>query len=107
MMFHLFIPLKPLKFVHFTVCSYLVINHSALTRSRYPKFAAVFQRSLELWSHEPVISTTLLKLMTELTQNRSQRLLFDVMSPNGVLLFREISKTIMIYGKVTVSTFAE
>ncbi|XP_065071975.1 exportin-7-like [Rhopilema esculentum] len=65
----------------------------------YPKFAAVFQRSLELWPHEPVISTTLLKLMTELTQNRSQRLLFDVMSPNGVLLFREISKTIMIYGR--------
>lgn len=30
--------------------------------------------------------------------NRSQRLLFDVSSPNGILLFRETSKMITTYG---------
>lgn len=30
---------------------------------------------------------------------RSQRLQFDVSSPNGVLLFREISKLLVAYGK--------
>ena len=29
---------------------------------------------------------------------RSQRLTFDVTSPNGVLLFREASRTIVTYG---------
>ena len=39
-----------------------------------------------------------LKLMSELVQNRSQRLQFDVSSPNGILLFRETSKMIVNYG---------
>lgn len=76
------------------------IQFTSLTNSfRYPKLSSIFHRALELWAHDPVISTSLLKLMTELTQNKSQRLLFDVMSPNGVLLFREISKTVVVYGK--------
>lgn len=36
--------------------------------------------------------------MAELVQNRSQRLQFDVSSPNGILLFRETSKIIVSYG---------
>lgn len=36
--------------------------------------------------------------MAELVQNRSQRLQFDVSSPNGILLFRETSKMIVNYG---------
>ncbi len=66
---------------------------------RHSKLSPVFNGALELWSHEPAVSTSLLKLMTEIAQNRSQRLFFDVMSPNGVLLFRQISKTIVIYGE--------
>jgi len=65
----------------------------------YPKLSVIFQRALGLWAHDPALSSCLLKLMTELTQNRSQRLLFDIMSPNGVLLFREISKTLVVYGR--------
>eukprot|EP00058_Branchiostoma_floridae_P015574 XP_002601062.1 hypothetical protein BRAFLDRAFT_75498 [Branchiostoma floridae] len=38
------------------------------------------------------------KLMAELVQNRSQRLQFDVSSPNGILLFRETSKMLVSYG---------
>ncbi|TNN44937.1 Exportin-7 [Liparis tanakae] len=43
-------------------------------------------------------TTPVLKLMAELVHNRSQRLQFDVSSPNGILLFRETSKMITTYG---------
>ena len=36
--------------------------------------------------------------MCELTQNRSQRLQFDIMVADGILLFREVSKTLVTYG---------
>lgn len=41
--------------------------------------------------------------MAELVQNRSQRLQFDVSSPNGILLFRETSKIIVNYGSRILS----
>lgn len=44
------------------------------------------------------MTTPVLKLFAELVQNRSQRLQFDVSSPNGILLFREASKVICSYG---------
>jgi len=37
--------------------------------------------------------------MVELLQNRSQRLQFEVSSPNGVLLFREASNMLVTYGE--------
>ncbi|XP_067928160.1 exportin-7-like isoform X2 [Watersipora subatra] len=64
----------------------------------YPNYFPVLLRGIELWYHEPVLTTPILKLMCELAQNRSQRLQFDVSSPNGVLLFREISKLLVAYG---------
>ena len=36
---------------------------------------------------------------------RSQRLQFDVSSPNGILLFREVSKMIVSYGKCDYSLY--
>lgn len=44
------------------------------------------------------MTTPVLKLFAELVQNRSQRLQFDISSPNGILLFREASKVICAYG---------
>lgn len=38
--------------------------------------------------------------MAELVQNRSQRLHFDVSSPNGILLFRVTSEMIVAYGNL-------
>ncbi|KAH0623001.1 hypothetical protein JD844_030886 [Phrynosoma platyrhinos] len=55
-------------------------------------------RAVELWYHDPACTTPVLKLMAELVHNRSQRLQFDVSSPNGILLFRETSKMITTYG---------
>lgn len=64
----------------------------------YPTYTGVLVRGVEIWSHDPQITTPVLKLFAELVQNRSQRLQFDVSSPNGILLFREASKVICTYG---------
>ena len=37
--------------------------------------------------------------------NKSQRLMFEVSSPNGILLFREISKLLCEYGTCVISFF--
>ncbi|KFU95663.1 Exportin-7, partial [Chaetura pelagica] len=57
----------------------------------YPSYMPILQRAIELWYHDPACTTPVLKLMAELVHNRSQRLQFDVSSPNGILLLREIS----------------
>jgi exportin-7 len=65
----------------------------------YPINTPVLHRAIDLWYHDPTVTTPVLKLMAELVQNRSQRLQFDVSSPNGILLFRETSKMIVNYGQ--------
>lgn len=65
----------------------------------YPDYTPILIRAVELWAHDPQVTTPVLKLFAELVQNRSQRLQFDISSPNGILLFREASKVIIAYGK--------
>lgn len=65
---------------------------------RYPHYTPILLHAVELWHHEPQVTTPVLKLFAELVQNRSQRLQFDASSPNGILLFREASKIICSYG---------
>jgi len=64
----------------------------------YPNFTEVLNKALEVWSHEPAVTTPVLKMMTEMALNRGQRLNFDVSSPNGILLFKEASKFLKTYG---------
>ncbi|XP_037051893.1 ran-binding protein 16 [Bradysia coprophila] len=64
----------------------------------YPDYTPILIRAVELWAHDPAVTTPVLKLFSELVQNRSQRLQFEVSSPNGILLFREASKIICCYG---------
>lgn len=64
----------------------------------YPTYTPILQRAIELWYHDPAVTTPVLKLFGEIVVNRSQRLQFDVSSPNGILLFREASKIIVTYG---------
>lgn len=65
---------------------------------RYPNYTPILLRAIDLWYHDPQVTTPVLKFFAELVQNRSQRLQFDVSSPNGILLFREASKIICSYG---------
>jgi exportin-7 len=64
----------------------------------YPSYLELFTKAVELWYDEPFVTTPVLKLMAELVQNRSQRLTFDISSPNGILLFRESSRLVCTYG---------
>lgn len=49
------------------------------------------------------VTTPLLKFMAEFVLNKAQRLTFDSSSPNGILLFREVSKLIVAYGSRILS----
>jgi hypothetical protein len=64
----------------------------------YPRYLPLFTKAVELWYNEPFVTTPILKLMAELVQNRSQRLIFEISSPNGILLFREASRLVCTYG---------
>ena len=79
----------------------------ALTYTSYPTYTSVLLRAIEWWYHDPNVSTPVLKLMAELVQNRSQRLHFDVSSPNGILLFRVTSEMIVAYGMKSAHSNAQ
>ncbi|CAG8693128.1 4908_t:CDS:10, partial [Dentiscutata heterogama] len=63
----------------------------------YPNYMQILCRALEAWSDD-VLAITILKFFLEFVNNRTQRLNFDISSPNGILLFRETSKVISTYG---------
>lgn len=85
--------LRGLAFAFNTKTSYMMLFDWI-----YPSYTPILQRAVELWYLNPQVTTPVLKLFAELVQNRSQRLQFDVSSPNGILLFREASKIICSYG---------
>lgn len=61
----------------------------------------MLERNSDTWRLYDVKTTTVPSktlLFVFCLLNRSQRLLFDVSSPNGILLFRETSKMITTYG---------
>eukprot|EP00898_Chlorokybus_atmophyticus_P001655 jgi/Chlat1/2490/Chrsp175S02362 len=64
----------------------------------YPAHMPVLLRAAEVWADTPAVTTPLLKFMAEFVLNKTQRLTFDSSSPNGILLFREVSKLIVAYG---------
>jgi exportin-7 len=63
-----------------------------------PKHLGVILRLLETWWDQPSIVIPILRFFSELVYNRSQRIVFEPSSPAGIILFREASKAINIYG---------
>ena len=51
---------------------------------------------MEVWYAEPEVTTAILRLGSELVQNRSQRLAFEATSPNAILLFKEASRLVQV-----------
>lgn len=64
----------------------------------YPTHFPVILACLEAWADVPDVTTALLKFISEFVFNKTQRLTFDSSSPNGILLFREVSKVLKTYG---------
>ncbi|XP_071447745.1 exportin-7 isoform X2 [Hetaerina americana] len=85
--------LRGLAFAFNTKISYMMLFDWI-----YPAYTPILLHAIELWNHDPQVTTPVLKLFAEMVQNRSQRLQCDVSSPNGILLFREASKIICSYG---------
>ncbi|XP_068659491.1 uncharacterized protein [Aristolochia californica] len=64
----------------------------------YPSHMPLLLKAVSQWTDTPEVTTPLLKFMAEFVLNKAQRLTFDSSSPNGILLFREVSKLIVAYG---------
>lgn len=58
----------------------------------YPAHFPTILACLDAWGNDTAVTTPLLKFVAEFCYNKSQRLVFDSSSPNGILLFREVSK---------------
>lgn len=68
----------------------------------YPAHFPTILACLEAWADTPDVVIPLLKFMAEFAYNKTQRLTFDSSSPNGILLFREVSKVLSTYGTRTL-----
>lgn len=73
----------------------------------YENHSAVLLIICDVFSAAGVTEVTnvLLKFYAELVFNKSQRIVFDSSSPNGILLFREASKIIVTYGRYTLTNW--
>ena len=58
----------------------------------HPAHFPTIVAALEAWADVPETSVAILKFMAEFVLNKTQRLTFDSSSPNGILLFRQVSK---------------
>jgi hypothetical protein len=67
----------------------------------YPAHMPTLLCCLEAWADCPEVTTAALKFMGEFVLNKTQRLTFDASSPNGILLFREVSKVLPAPGYPT------
>jgi exportin-7 len=54
-------------------------------------------------NYDHPVSITVLRFLSELANNRSSRLNFEITSANGILLFREISKILCTYGNLLLT----
>ncbi|KAI4339119.1 hypothetical protein MLD38_024091 [Melastoma candidum] len=68
-----------------------------------PRHFPLLLRGITHWTDTAEVTTPLLKFMAEFVLNKAQRLAFDLSSPNGILLFREVSKLIVAYGSRILS----
>ncbi|KAI8562570.1 hypothetical protein RHMOL_Rhmol03G0045300 [Rhododendron molle] len=69
----------------------------------YPAHTPLLLKAITHWTDTPEVTIPLLKFVAEFVLNKSQRLTFDSSSPNGILLFREVSKLTVAYGSRILS----
>lgn len=65
----------------------------------YPKHTPLLLKAVQVWYDQPLVMTSLLKFVNELSMNRNSRITFGPSSPNGILLFKEISVLLVTYGQ--------
>eukprot|EP00298_Acanthocystis_sp_HF-20_P014001 c20595_g3_i4.p1 GENE.c20595_g3_i4~~c20595_g3_i4.p1 ORF type:complete len:558 (-),score=182.23 c20595_g3_i4:22-1695(-) len=70
----------------------------------HPQYIPLFLTTCETFYSNSEIVNILLKCLEELSHNRQQRISFEASSPNGILLFRIISKILFTYSNGILST---
>lgn len=73
----------------------------------YPQYTPVLLKICEVFAEAgvPGVTNVILKFYTEFIFNKSQRIVFDSSSPNGILLFREASQILVTYGNHTLQNW--
>ncbi|XP_019186899.1 PREDICTED: exportin-7-like isoform X2 [Ipomoea nil] len=69
----------------------------------YPARMPLILKATTVWADVSEVTTPILKFIAEFVLNKSQRLNFETSSANGILLFREVSKLIVVYGSRILS----
>jgi len=64
----------------------------------YPRYFRIFLRLFEPWWDQSFVIIPMLKFIAAFTYQKFQRIEFPISSPNGILLFREVSKVLVTYG---------
>ena len=65
----------------------------------FPKYINIIAKCSAIFYDSPSVIAPLLRFVVQLSSNKDGRLKFDCSSPNGFLLFREVGKIIVEYGK--------
>lgn len=81
-------------------------NYSMFFEWIYPAHADLLAGIAETCCDNVEVSLALLKLVADLVHNRSDRIMFDSSSPNGILLFKLTSRVLTTYGKYNLSVQA-
>ena len=69
----------------------------------FPEFIHLLIDCLNRWFHDPDVAVPILKLLMESGTNRCQRLIPEVTSPSGVLIFQELSRAVVGYGSQIIN----
>lgn len=64
----------------------------------YPTYFPLFNKISQVYYNNPTVIIALFKFLLEFVTNKSQRISFELSSANGILLFREISTILCVYG---------
>uniref|UniRef100_A0AC35UAL9 Importin N-terminal domain-containing protein n=1 Tax=Rhabditophanes sp. KR3021 TaxID=114890 RepID=A0AC35UAL9_9BILA len=74
-------------------------HFTMLVQWMHPDIFGFIKGSLEIWGDRPEIVNPILKLLVEIACNRTSRLTFEMNTRYTIVLFREISKLIVDYGR--------
>ncbi len=78
-------------------------SYGLLFDAIYPVYLKPLGKAAAIWAGAPEVMNPLLKFYAELVNAKGQRIKFAPSSPNGILLFREISGVVVTYGRALLS----
>jgi len=69
----------------------------------FPAHMELMRRCCQVYGQDNDVAIVLLKFFADFVQNRSQRISFEPNSPNGILLFKEASTLLKMYGQTRLA----